>query len=78
VRPGAFDVSLCIVEPAFIEKQPRQAVMSQKQFIVPVEGGCNTESYLEMVDSLICVALGTMYMAKNTVRFADMSLLAFV
>jgi hypothetical protein len=52
--------------------------MNPKQLIVPVERGCDSEGYLEMVDSLLRLALGAIYIAKNTVTLADLKLFAFL
>jgi hypothetical protein len=37
---------------------------------VPVERGCDSEGYLEMVDGLVSLALGTVNLAKNAIRIA--------
>ena len=71
VRLGAFDVSACVIKPAFIAKQTRQLVMNPKQLHVPVERGRDLESYLKMVNCFLSFALGMIYAAKNTMRFAD-------
>jgi hypothetical protein len=71
VRRGVFDVSVCVVEPAFVAKQLRQFVMNPKQEIVPIERGCDSEGYLEMVNRLLGIALGSIYVAEKTMRFAD-------
>ena len=77
VRLSPFNVSMCIIEPVFVEKQQRQPVMNPKQGLVPVERRCDSEGRLEMVNGLLPLALGTIYLAKNTMRFADQKLFAF-
>ena len=77
VRLGLFNVSLCVVEPAFAEKQHRQGTMNPKQEIVLIEKGRNSENDLEMVNRLLRLALGSIYHAKNTMRFVDQNLFAF-
>ena len=52
--------------------------MNQKQLIVPVKGGCSSEGYLEMVNSLLRLALGAIYTAKDVVTSGDLKLLAFL
>ena len=51
-------------------------MMYQKQLVIPVEGGCNPESYVEMVNCLPYISLGTVYVAKGTMRFTEMNLFA--
>ena len=71
-------MSVCIVEPAFIEKQVCQVAMSPKQLIVPVERRCNPESHFEMVNGFLDLTLGLIYIAEKMMRFADLMLLAFL
>ena len=78
MRLGVFDVSVCIVELVVAKKELRQAVMDPKPDIVPVETGCDPEGCLVVVNCLLCLALVVIYDAKETVRSADLELIAFV
>ena len=73
VQLGVSDVSMCVIEPVFITKQPRQLVMKPKQDIVPIESGCNPKGHLEMVNRLLRIAV-----AESAVRFGDLVLFAFL
>ena len=75
VRLGAIDVSLCVVEPAFVEKQPSQGMVDPKQAILPAERGCDSEGYLVMVNGLPRLALGLIYIAKRVMRLAEQKLM---
>ena len=35
MRLGLFEVNVCFVERAFVEKQPRHSVVNPKQFLLP-------------------------------------------
>jgi len=61
VRLGLFDVSVRVLEPAFIEKQVRQVVMNPKRATVRPERGRNSESNLVMGNGLLPLALGMIY-----------------
>jgi len=76
VQLGAFDVSICIIKPTSVEKKPRQGIINPKQVVVPVERGRNSKGHLEMVDGLLSLALGSVYISENTMRFVDAILLA--
>ena len=52
--------------------------MKPKQGLVSIERGCNSEGYLEMVNRLLRIALGVIYLAESAVRFADPKLFAFL
>ena len=52
--------------------------MNPKQVIVPVERRRDFESYLEMVNGSLSLALGLVYLAKNTMGFADWICVAFL
>ena len=43
-------------------------MMDPKQGPVPIERECNFEGYLEMVNCLLGIALGSIYCAESTVR----------
>lgn len=73
-----FNVSACVVEAVLPGKQLCQGVVNPKQFIVPVERGCISEGYFEMVNGLLRLPLGAIYIAKNTVTLADLKLFAFL
>ena len=67
-----------IVEFVFIEIQQRQGVMNPKELMVPVERGPDSEGCLEMVCGFLCLALGTIYVAEDTVGLTELKFLAFV
>ena len=75
VRLGVFNVGLCIVEPAFIAKQPRQFVMDPKSLTLPVERGSNSESW---VNGLLGLALRLIYIPEDSMRIAGHMLFAFL
>jgi len=52
--------------------------MDPKQLMIPVEGGCDSNGFLEMVNCLVSIALGSMYPAENMVRLAGLILIAFL
>ena len=52
--------------------------MNSKQLVVPAESRCDFEGYLEIVNGLLHVALGSIYVAKNMVTLADVEFLAFL
>jgi hypothetical protein len=52
--------------------------MDPEQLSVVVESGRNFEGHLEMVDRFLWFALVTIYVAENTVSYADQKLLAFL
>lgn len=76
VRLGAFDVNICIIESASVEKKPRQGIINPKQAVVPIERGRDSKGHFEMVDGLLSLALGSVNFSENTMRFADAILLA--
>ena len=77
MRLGLFNVSLCVVEPVFIVEQVCEGKINPKQEMVLIEKGRNSESNLEMVNCLLCLALGSIYRAKSNMTFRDLDLLAF-
>jgi len=77
-RLGVSEVSICVVEPVFVEKQSRQGVTNPKQLVVPAERGRNSEGYFVMVSGLLCSAPGRIYIAQTTVTSADQKLIAFL
>ena len=52
--------------------------MNPKQLTDHVERGCNSEGYLEMVNGLLILALGVVYISKNTVNETDPKLIVFL
>jgi len=78
VRPGLFNMSVCVVEPAFPGKQACQEGMNPEQLLVGVEGRSNHEGYFEMVNGLLRVALSVIYFAKSTVTCADPKSITFL
>ena len=46
-------MSLCVVEPALIAKQPRESGMSPEYLVLPIESGRNSDGYPEMVNRLL-------------------------
>ena len=62
---------MCIVEPAFIAKQPRQGVVDPKQLLVPAEARCNPEGRLVMANRLLPLGFVGTYNAKNPMRLTD-------
>ena len=77
VRLGVFNVSMRIVEPAFLGKQIRQRVTDPEQLVMPVERGCDSKGCLEMVNGLRCLTLGIIYVTKGTMTMADQILFIF-
>src|SRR5258708_1774064 len=69
---------MSVIEPTLLEKQPRQRVMIAKESIVPIESRRDPKRCREVIDCLLSLILGTIYTAKNTVRFADQEFFAFV
>ena len=69
-------MSLCVVELAFAEKHPRQAEINPKQLNLPVEGSCNSEGCLQIVNGFLRLVLGMAYTAKKTMSFAGVKLIA--
>jgi len=55
-----------VIKPAFVAKQSCQGVMNLKQLKVPVEREPGFEGCLEMVNSLLCLALGSIGIAEGT------------
>ena len=54
------------MKPAFVAKQSCQGVMNLKQLKVPVEREPGFEGCLEVVNSLLCLALGSTGIAEGT------------
>jgi len=52
-----FNVSVCIVELAFIRGQLRQRTMNPKQLITPFKSGRDFEGFSGMVNGLLSLAL---------------------
>ena len=52
--------------------------MNPKQVIVSVEKGCESEGYLQMMNRLLLLVLGLIYLAEKSMRFADRGLFAFL
>ena len=78
VWPCLFDVGICIVERVFIDKQPRQVVMIPKQLIaMPVEGSCDPNSRLEMVNRPLPLSPGTIYRAESPMKSTEGVFFAF-
>ena len=75
---GAFEMSLCVVEPALIAKHPRQFVMNPKQGTVPIERRRDSEGYLEMVDCFLDLAPGPVYLGESFVESADPKFFTFL
>lgn len=78
VRLITFEVSVCVVEPAFVNRQLRQGIMDPKQLAVPVGRRGEFESRFEMLNGLPYLALGSIYFAKETVRSAEAKWIAFL
>ena len=68
---GLFDLGVCLVKLVFVAKQYRQGVMNPKLFTIPVESGYDSKGRIEMVNRLLPLALGAIYLAKNPMRPAD-------
>jgi Fe-S oxidoreductase len=77
VRLGVFDVSLCVVEACLRCETALPVRNEPKQDIMPIERGCNSEGYLEMVNRLLDIPLGSIYISEKAMAFADPELLAF-
>src|SRR5882757_3095740 len=73
-------VILGIIEPLFVEKHPCQVPMNPKQLIVsvPVELGGNVQGCLVMGNGLLPLAATPIYVAKETVTYADPIFFALV
>ena len=78
VHLGAFKVSLCILEFAWLGKHLCQGVMYPKQLIDHVERGGNPQGYLQMVNGLLCLALALVYFAESAMACAGPKRFAFV
>lgn len=48
--------------------------MTPKRFFVPVVGGCNSKSYLELVDGSLPIALGDVNVTKDMVASTGLEL----
>ena len=46
--------------------------------MLPVGRGCDLEGYLEIMDCLLFFALGSVYIAKNTMKVTDQMDFAFL
>ena len=73
-----FNMSVCFVQLAFPKKQDCQGEMNPGQLRVGVEGGCNREGYLVIVNGLIRVAPFVIYIAKSTMTYTDPKFLVFL
>jgi len=78
VRFGAFDVSVCVIESAFLGKHLRQGIMGPKRSTVQVERRRDFKGYLVVVNGPLSLALGVIDMSKNTMTMADPELFAFL
>ena len=78
MRFGELEVSVCVAESPFLRKQVRQGEMNPKQLIVPAERGCDSQGYLEMVDSLLRFALRIVYLAEDAVSLTDIEMFAIL
>ena len=45
--------------------------MIPKQFVVPVEGGCDSDGRLQMLNGILSLALDPMNIAEKTMRKTD-------
>ena len=75
---GLFDVNVRVVEIVLIAKQLCHVVMNPKLSIAPAERGRGCEGYLEVVNGLLFLSLGTVYNAKHAVGLADPVFLTFL
>ena len=73
-----FNKSVCIIGPAPPGKQVRKGIMNPKQPIDCSQRESNFEGHLEVVNGLLCIVLGLIYLAKNLATYADPKLFAFV
>jgi len=76
VQLGMFDVSMRAAKPAFFGMQHRQGGMNAGQQIELIDRRCDSRGYPEMVNSLLCIALGTIHLAKNMMTSTDQELFA--
>lgn len=65
MRLGLPGVKVCAVKLALVEKQYPQGVMDPEQLSAPFEKGRNCEGRLEVMNGLLSIALGTIYVAKK-------------
>lgn len=52
--------------------------MDPKLFVIPVERGCDPKGYLETVDSVLWVALGTIDIAEEMETLTNSKWIAFI
>ena len=52
--------------------------MNPEQVMVPIERGRDAESYLVMMNSLLDLTLGSIYLAESAMRPADPMLFTFI
>ena len=71
------NVSMCVAEPASVEKQLCQLEMVPELFVGPVERGCDPESCLVVVDRLLRLMFVGIYFTEEAMAFTDPELIAF-
>ena len=62
------DVSVRVIGPVVVGKEPRQGEMDPKLLIVPFERGRDPEGHLVVVDRLLCLALVAIYYRSRSNR----------
>src|SRR5579872_228769 len=78
MRFGLISMSLRIVQLAVSEKHECQAGMDIEECVVEVEIRCDPARGLVMVDRLLLLAFGSIYITEDGMRFADIEFFAFL
>ena len=76
MRLGAANVGMSVAKPALIAEQSRQGITDPKLLVVPVERRRDPEGRLVVVDGLLGLTLGVVYVAEDTVTLTGQELLA--
>ena len=71
-------MSVCVIEPALVGRNLRQGPVDIEQLTAPVGRGRNPSGCLEVVDGLLRLALGVVYLTKEPMKLADPELVAFI